>query len=184
MTQTHEERLIKQREYRIKNHERLVVQEREYYWAHKEEKAYYSKEYGRAFRAAHSEELKTRHAAYHAAHREEINAKHRAHYQDLRLEALEHYGSKCACCGETTFEFLSIDHINGGGNQHRKELGIKAGNKFVRWLKENNWPEGYQILCHNCNLSKGFYGECPHNKQISLVEMYYANKEQASARIG
>lgn len=29
-------------------------------------------------------------------------------------------------------------------------------------LKRNKFPKGYRILCHNCNLSKSFYGYCPH----------------------
>jgi hypothetical protein len=27
----------------------------------------------------------------------------------------------------------------------------------------NEFPDGFQVLCHNCNLAKGYYGECPHN---------------------
>jgi len=78
----------------------------------------------------------------------------------LRNEILDHYGKKCACCGETTIEFLAIDHINGGGNAHRRKIGRT---NLYTWLKANNYPDGFQTLCHNCNMSKGFYGYCPHN---------------------
>ena len=74
---------------------------------------------------------------------------------------------KCMCCGETTMEFLSLDHINGGGKHHRKAIN-KVGNGFYDWVVKNNFPEGLQVLCHNCNLAKGFYGECPHKKQSEL----------------
>lgn len=77
----------------------------------------------------------------------------------LRTEIIEHYGSKCACCGEDQLEFLAIDHINGGGNQHRKRVGF--GNVMYLWIKRD-WPNNLQILCHNCNLAKGYYGKCPH----------------------
>ena len=33
-----------------------------------------------------------------------------------------------------------------------------------KWIIENNFPKGFQILCHNCNVAKGLYGECPHEK--------------------
>ena len=72
-------------------------------------------------------------------------------------------GIKCNCCGEKMIEFLCIDHINGGGSKHRKEIR-KEGWEFYRWLKNNNFPEGYQLLCHNCNQGKHIYEECPHKK--------------------
>lgn len=86
----------------------------------------------------------------------------------IRLEVLKHYGGdppKCACCGESIIEFLSIDHIYGGGNQHRKKIfGRKgrAGFSFYCWLKRNGFPEGFQVLCYNCNCAKAYCGICPH----------------------
>lgn len=76
-----------------------------------------------------------------------------------RADALARYGDKCACCGETTYEFLCIDHINGGGARQRRE----TKKHIYHWLKQAGWPtQGFQVLCHNCNLAKGFYGQCPH----------------------
>lgn len=43
----------------------------------------------------------------------------------------------------------------------RRELG-KGGVRYYSWVINNNFPSGHQVLCHNCNLAKGFYGECPH----------------------
>jgi hypothetical protein len=83
--------------------------------------------------------------------------------QRLRLEILKHYGGDppvCACCGEDHIEFLSIDHIDGRGNEHRIELNKTGG--FYSWLKVNNSPPGFRVLCHNCNQSYGHYGYCPH----------------------
>jgi len=85
--------------------------------------------------------------------------------QKRRLQILIHYGGdppKCSCCDETEIKFLSIDHIKGGGNQHRRERGIKSGWQFYRWLIEHSFPEGFQVLCYNCNFAKGHYGICPH----------------------
>ena len=83
--------------------------------------------------------------------------------QETREKVLEHYSEgkmECACCTENIEEFLCIDHIDGGGNVHRAEIG--HGTSFYRWLINNDFPLGYQVLCHNCNLAKGFYGKCPH----------------------
>ena len=82
-----------------------------------------------------------------------------------RRLVIEHYGGinpKCSCCGESMYEFLTIDHISGNGNQHKKAIK-KTGDAFYGWLINNNYPEGYQVLCMNCNHSYGHYGYCPHN---------------------
>lgn len=87
--------------------------------------------------------------------------KFREWYGHLREEVLNAYGRKCQCCGEVRLEFLTIDHIHGGGNKHRKQLG--NGTAFFVWLKENGFPkEDYRTLCMNCNWARGRYGYCPH----------------------
>ena len=83
----------------------------------------------------------------------------------LRWGILLHYGGNpplCACCNEPNIEFLIIDHIKGEGNKHIKEIGGSA--KLFLWLRKNNYPEGFRILCYNCNSSLGHYGYCPHRK--------------------
>lgn len=80
--------------------------------------------------------------------------------RDCRLKIINHYGGKCICCGEEEYKFLSIDHINGGGNKHKQEVG--RSNSFLRWIIKNNYPNFLQILCHNCNQAKGAWGKCPH----------------------
>lgn len=90
-----------------------------------------------------------------------------------KLEVLSHYSDgklECACCGEDVYEFLSIDHIGGGGNAHRKALK-RGGYSFYYWLKKNGYPPGFRVLCYNCNLARGFYGYCPHEKK-KLVTVF------------
>jgi hypothetical protein len=84
---------------------------------------------------------------------------HTAKKLAYRLRTLAHYGGKCACCGEEAFEFLVIDHIGGGGNEHRRQIGRS---NIVPWLMKNGFPEGFRVLCHNCNFAIGAYGQCPH----------------------
>ncbi len=82
--------------------------------------------------------------------------------RDLRLRVLAEYGNACKCCGETTPEFLGIDHVNNDGESHRRELA-GYGRSIYRWLEQNGYPkDGFQLLCHNCNMAKGLYGGCPH----------------------
>jgi hypothetical protein len=80
-------------------------------------------------------------------------------YVELRKQALEGYGSKCACCEEDRFEFLAIDHVNGGG---RKERETKSTQQIARKIINLNFPKEYRVLCHNCNQAIGWYGKCPH----------------------
>lgn len=88
--------------------------------------------------------------------------------QQLRIKALEVYGgSTCACCLETGVDFLVIDHIEGGGSKHRRSIGIQSGGgaSFYRWLERNNYPSGFRVLCHNCNMARAnCKGACPHEQ--------------------
>lgn len=87
-----------------------------------------------------------------------------------RLFVLVRYGGDppaCLCCGEMTYEFLGIDHLQGSGLKHRKEIAqltrrFPGGSHLYDWLIKQGLPDGYRVLCHNCNLAQGFYGACPH----------------------
>lgn len=105
---------------------------------------------------------------------QEYKDSYRATKHRLRFAVIFHYGGECKCCGEDGLPFLAMDHINGDGAAHRRELmrasgttSAKSGEGFYRWLRDNNFPEGYQVLCHSCNLAKGTGKLCPH--QISRL---------------
>ena len=86
------------------------------------------------------------------------------YHRKMRMVALLHYSDgdpKCQCCGERRYEFLSLDHIEGNGRKHRAEMS-KDKTFISRWLKQNNYPPGFRVLCHNCNLAIGAFGYCPH----------------------
>lgn len=104
---------------------------------------------------------KTTNGAYQKANRGQYNSYQVKNYRKRRGSIIKRYGGKCACCGEDRYEFLSFDHINGGGNKRRKTV---EGSRIIPYLERNNFPDGIQILCHNCNLAKGFYGFCPHER--------------------
>ena len=93
--------------------------------------------------------------------RDRIVLRNREKRENQKSLILEHYGNECTCCGEKRKEFLAIDHINGGGTQHNKELH-NQGTYLYAWIIKNNYPKDLQILCHNCNMAIGLYGYCPH----------------------
>lgn len=83
----------------------------------------------------------------------------------LKLEFLDAFGSKCACCDEDDPRFLSLDHINNDGKKHRASFGDSSNtHRVLQDAKREGWPKDkYQCLCYNCNMGRAkFKGICPH----------------------
>ena len=138
---------------------------RKYYRKYMEEK----KEYRRRYYKEHTEEERAYKHRYYLEHKEETRERDRKHElvypgdmkrranksrKLLKEQVLTHYGGgKLACikCGFTDERALTIDHIDGNGNQHRKE--VKRQNLY-RWLRRADYPEGFQTLCMNCQWIK------------------------------
>ena len=98
-----------------------------------------------------------------AKYPERYKAKQRRSRQKLRAEMVAAYGGKCSCCGETNIEFLTLEHINNDGAEHRASLGTGGGNKVWFDLKKRGWPkEGFTILCWNCHMATCHGHPCPH----------------------
>lgn len=134
-------------------------------------------EAGIAYRKRHAEYARE----WRKKNKDKFKSTQKRAYDKVRLEVLTHYSNgtpKCACCKEQGIYFLTIDHTVGNGAAHRREIGMAqgdanqvkkenqkvsmGGNGFVYWLKKNNYPEGYQILCANCNFAKRANPTCPH----------------------
>lgn len=95
------------------------------------------------------------------------NAAQRDRYKKVRSEALIYYSGgqpRCGCCGEPRDEFLTIDHINGGGAKHRADEVQGKYASISLYLKANRFPPGYRVLCMNCNTAIWFHGRCPHQR--------------------
>ena len=109
------------------------------------------------------------HKNWEKLHPQRIKDRAKEYHQNLKFSVMAIYSEgqpKCACCGTTWIEFLSIDHINNDGAKHRRELygnRIRCGYDFYKWLKDNDFPEGFRVLCMSCNHSYGHFGYCPHN---------------------
>lgn len=84
----------------------------------------------------------------------------------LRRMALEAYGARCACCGIDQYEFLTFDHVNGGGTEHRRELSNGGAVALVQWIITNHFPATIQVLCYNCNQARSAHGTCPHVGEV------------------
>lgn len=98
-------------------------------------------------------------------HKAKNNQRERDRRLMLRMQMIAAYGGKCVCCGESEVAFLELDHINGGGRAHRRELGSSSSKTMYLWLQKRGWPrEGFQLLCANCNQGRQRNGgTCPHS---------------------
>lgn len=120
---------------------------------------------GKLYYQEHKAKSNAESNAYHQMHREKCLQLNKDRRRELKLDVLQHYSGgtpECSCCNERRIEFLVIDHIDGGGNEHRKTV---KPNRLHRWLIDNNYPPGFRVLCSNCNTSFGAFGYCPHQKE-------------------
>ncbi len=93
---------------------------------------------------------------YVKKNRAKVNQKNTEWRKRVRLETLRHYSGGepfCQICGERNLTFLTIDHIDGKGSEHRRKI-TRGGYATYIWLRQHKFPEGYRVLCFNCN-----YGE-------------------------
>lgn len=120
--------------------------------------------YQMRYRATNVVDLSAYHKEKHEKNKIKRNENSRRYYRKLQNIIFDHYGSKCACCGENEQTFLSVDHKNNDGAQHRKKIGI--GHILFRWIIDNDFPDTLQLLCCNCNLGKHRNGGvCPHESK-------------------
>ncbi len=121
--------------------------------------------------------------------RPEIKAKlvsnAKSYRDNLRMKVNLHYSKIhsnsdvpcCRCCGENShLEFLSLDHIAGKKEMDSEPELVKLGyssnfksTSLSVWIVKNNFPKGFQVLCHNCNQAKGFSkdNKCPHERETN-----------------
>jgi hypothetical protein len=122
----------------------------------KQENAKYNK--------THKEQIRKHNKACYDSHKPYYHKQSKEYKQRLRMEVLGIYSNQtfsCACCGDSHLQFLTIDHINNDGKEHRKQIG-GVGMTYL-WLRKNNYPAGFQVLCYNCNNGKRVNrGVCPH----------------------
>lgn len=116
--------------------------------------------YDKEYHVKHREARNARARAWNAAHPEIVKARAKGYLQKFKRMVLDHYGQRCVCCGVEEEAFLTIDHINNNGKEHRAEVG--NGHAFYRWIVKAGFPSDLRILCMNCNYGKRFRPQCPH----------------------
>jgi len=167
------------RQYCQRNKDKVKKSRAVYYHLHKKNNEEKKREYAKKHYLKNKDKFNERSRLWHEKNRDRDNKKalqnyyknrekylkkRKEKYQEMRIEVIKHYSKErfeCNCCGEKHIEFLTIDHINNNGAEHRKE--IKKSN-IIQWLYKNEFPPGFQVLCFNCNCAKGIYGYCPHEK--------------------
>ena len=142
----------------------------EYYQKNKQERVSYRLNYYKNNREIELAQKKQ----YRLKNKKEINSNQRIFmkksYMHYRMIVLQHYSKgvpQCACCGELIYEFLTIDHVEGK-KKWNHDLSY-VGHKLYRWLIRNGFPDGFKVLCCNCNFAKGRRdgdGICPHETII------------------
>lgn len=180
-TETRQEYRARQRQYRSNHAEQARSYQNEYRAKNRER----YREIVSKWRQRNLEIVKEKRRAYYLKNKERMRAakmkwhyaNYEKHMQSIRLngakyrlairkEVLEAYGNKCACCGESAEEFLTIDHIDGRGSHHRKEVGPR----LYAVLRRLGFPKDkYRLLCMNCNFSYGMRGYCPHQRKIQVA---------------
>jgi len=123
-----------------------------------------------------------RHRQYRADHPD--YAKREAErIRRLRGRAFDHYGRSCACCGESRWQFLTLDHTEGDGAAWRREQfgrNRATASMTYRRLRTLGYPPGFQTMCSSCNFGRHWNGGvCPH---IDGGATYLAGRE-ASRRV-
>jgi hypothetical protein len=157
-----DEERTQRRGWYTKNRERELVRGHNWREAHPDRIKEYQKNWKEKYPGRKNELARK---AYYKNHESRLKRDQELR-KERRLRVLTHYCTHiplcCACCGENNYEFLTLDHIDGGGTKHRKTLKITAGKDFYAWIIRNDFPVGYRVLCMNCNFSFGVWGYCPH----------------------
>ena len=189
--------------YYAKNRDKQLAKAKAYGKEHRDER----REYEQGWRAQNPEKVKAQYQRYIESHGYEFNrAKQRALYaahpewrevgrvrgaayrQKRKAVIFAFYGNCCACCGERNPSVLTIDHVNNDGAEHRRHLlGTRTrsgGDLMYAWLIRNEFPEGFQLLCYNCNCAKP-KGSCgPHRPGPISEHWYFTNKEACGSMPG
>lgn len=96
-------------------------------------------------------------------HRDEYLRRHRERERNRsqwrRAWVITILGGRCELCGCANPLMLTLDHCNGDGAQHRKEVGRDPNRMYTAVLRDGCDPARYRCLCGSCNLAVSNYGE-------------------------
>lgn len=92
------------------------------------------------------------------------------YWNKLKYEVLNAYGGKCVCCDEKEIRFLTIEHGNHDGKEHREQ----TNQQIYKDLRRRGYPKdlGITVLCSNCNMATRYGEPCPHKlKELNNVSI-------------
>lgn len=99
-----------------------------------------------------------------------------------RLQVMLALGESCVCCGETRAEFLTIDHVNGGGNAERTQ-GLKSNALILAYLR-GDYHDALQVMCFNCNCGRQLNnGVCPHELKAQTLKEVLVESQDTRGRL-
>lgn len=110
-------------------------------------------EYYQKLYANNREKELNRSKRYYKNNRDKCKIKRSA----LKKECFNKYGNHaCQCCGESLFEFLTLDHI--GGRKRGHIIDTLMGRNLYLWLKNHGYPKDMGITYLSAEiLVPGYY---------------------------
>jgi hypothetical protein len=79
-------------------------------------------------------------------------SRYKKYRSNLRAKFFEMYGKICVLCGENNSVFLTLDHVKDNGRENGKRKSGRT--ELLKATRQYN-PQEYQVLCFNCNCTKG-----------------------------
>lgn len=162
-----------EKRYRMKHPEKQKEKLKRYYQKNKEKIRKQQNDYHKKY--------------YHSGGKDIMRERTKKWENETKKKVMFHYSNgeiKCAICGEKDIDVLTIDHIYGGGNRIRTEIlkSTASGMHTYRYLIKKGFPEGYRVLCFNCNhkerLRLGFASKKSTDKQLEKYGFYNKNQQK------
>jgi hypothetical protein len=164
--------LEERRKWRLENLEKERLRGRKSYYKHKNKRSAQSIKW----KKDNPGKVKSYHYKYYQAHKEKRKIIVQEKNKELFNEILNYYGHQCSIIDCGGIENLRVDHIGGKDNGD----GYLKGHKLWRWLKKNNFPPGFRILCQRCNALDGYHRNSPFgiNGIDKLIELVKNNENK------
>jgi hypothetical protein len=191
MVQTDEERKARRKEVRDRpeNKAKRKISSKEYDSrpeVKEKKKEYRNRPEVKAHKQEYSKDFRDRPENKAKRTSPEVKAKAKNTRINTRLNVLQYYSKLhsnsdipcCRCCGsKSNIDFLSLDHISGKQEMNTEPELVKLNysskwntHALSKWIIGNNYlldlkKDYFQILCHNCNFTKGMKknnNKCSH----------------------
>ena len=86
---------------------------------------------------------------YQRKNRNKFREYDRSRHRRVKIAAFAVLGDVCVLCGEDEEEFLTVDHIDGGGSEDRISRGRRE--IYISIVRDETQRKRFRLLCRNCN---------------------------------